>query len=244
LETGNNSEVFAMSEGTSTTRGLRGRDLFLGGTWQFAIAAGGFTIALGSILLFAGSVDTDKVGTVGALLMYAAAAQVAGAALGFLFGIPRTHVVATENLGDDPKAKTEVRREPSISQATNAPNTNLEQISDWLTKILVGVGLTQAAGIADQFARVVDSMASGIDSGSAEPFLGSLMIFAGCLGFLLGWVLARVWLARLLWASDQNMPGGDRSAENRAADRPMSSSTGEPQVTVTAVRAAVSAPNQ
>src|ERR1700730_13401118 len=44
-----------------------------------------------------------------------------GWAVGFLFGVPR--------VGSTP--------------ASTRINTNLEQISDWLTKILVGVGLTQ-----------------------------------------------------------------------------------------------------
>jgi len=33
-------------------------------------------------------------------------------------------------------------------------NTNLEQISDWLTKILVGVGLTQLREIPGQVQRL------------------------------------------------------------------------------------------
>jgi len=60
-------------------------------------------------------------------LFLAGASTVAGSLVGFLFGVPQY-------------------RRPDHSSTRNAnstttPNTNLEQISDWLTKIIVGVGL-------------------------------------------------------------------------------------------------------
>src|SRR5215207_3296326 len=50
-----------------------------------------------------------------------------GALVGFLFGIPRRF----QREGSDPALGGLV------------VNTNLEQISDWLTKIIVGVGLVE-----------------------------------------------------------------------------------------------------
>lgn len=49
--------------------------------------------------------------------------------MGFVFGIPRINTTDAVVIGRPPRL---VR-----------PNSNLEQISDWLTKILVGVSLTQ-----------------------------------------------------------------------------------------------------
>ncbi len=45
-------------------------------------------------------------------------------------------------LTDDKTVRGVQYRNPASSLAV-VPNTNLEQISDWLTKVLVGVGLTQ-----------------------------------------------------------------------------------------------------
>jgi hypothetical protein len=125
--------------------------------------------------------------------------------LGFLFGVPRSRVVTVQGQGSEPE-RTIAAREPGISQSPNAPNTNLEQISDWLTKILVGVGLTQAKAIGAGFSGLVSSMAASLSVANARPFLGALLIYSAVLGFLTGWVLARVWIARLLAASDENMP--------------------------------------
>jgi membrane protein YqaA with SNARE-associated domain len=65
----------------------------------------------------------------GAGLFLAGAATVTGSLVGFMFGVPRYRRADREAQAAD--------------QGTTAPNTNLEQISDWLTKIIVGVGLTQ-----------------------------------------------------------------------------------------------------
>ncbi|MDP9839496.1 hypothetical protein J2T09_004272 [Neorhizobium huautlense] len=67
----------------------------------------------------------------------AAAATAVGGMLGFLFGIPRVLQKAPET----PKAG-----EPQLSSKAEqlfATNTSLEDISDWLTKIIIGIGLVQ-----------------------------------------------------------------------------------------------------
>jgi len=87
----------------------------------------------------------------------ALAALVAGGAfgvgglVGFLFGIPRS--LAGIKTEDD----------KSQSGAYRA-NTNLEEISDWLTKILVGVGLVQFATFAQHFRELVDFMGPAFGS--------------------------------------------------------------------------------
>jgi hypothetical protein len=90
-----------------------------------------------------------------AALLLSAAALVVGVFLGFLFGIPRS--LQTENSsGTHPKegAGTGAESNQETPKPQYKANTNLEQISDWLTKILVGVGLTQFNNIPDLFDRV------------------------------------------------------------------------------------------
>jgi hypothetical protein len=65
-------------------------------------------------------------------LMLAGASGLVGAFMGFLFGIPRAKQLPVLNETDDGKSKREF-----------LDNTNLEQISDWLTKIIVGLTLVQ-----------------------------------------------------------------------------------------------------
>ena len=103
------------------------------------IGAGGLSLAgYGALALYAvTNASSNPDGEVFAtMVMIAGATQMLGSLVGFLFGIPRT------------LQETREENHP-ISNNTRKylVNTNLEQISDWLTKILVGVGLTQVTAI-------------------------------------------------------------------------------------------------
>jgi hypothetical protein len=76
--------------------------------------------------------------------LFAAASMVSGWILGLLFGIPRT--LARSQSTVPPTASSNGQPSAPINQDAaggSRVNTNLEDISDWLTKMLVGVGLTQ-----------------------------------------------------------------------------------------------------
>lgn len=196
------------SAGSRPPLSRRPADLLLGAAWQAGLAVFGLVFALLAIVWFVRPLQGDQAASAFAsTLMFAAAAQASGAAFGFLFGVPRTRIVSAAPDSGSTASQTHIQGEPAISQLPNAPNTNLEQISDWLTKILVGVGLTQASAIAHGFESLVNSISQGLPVANAQPFVGALLLFSAVLGFLTGWVLARVWIARLLAASDGNMPG-------------------------------------
>src|SRR5512143_3092668 len=61
-----------------------------------------------------------------------------GGLLGFLFGIPRT---TRPPRGSEGAGANDGRRE--AINTPYEPSNNLEQVADWLTKILVGVGLVE-----------------------------------------------------------------------------------------------------
>lgn len=124
-----------------------------------------------------------------------AAAGVAGIAsfmvgglLGFLFGIPRYAAsLAERELLADADVKYKV-------------NTNLEQISDWLTKIIVGVALTQFSTIGNWIADVADRLGNALmrtpaDAGDAVA-LGLLLLTFVC-GFMFFYIWARVYLPKI-----------------------------------------------
>src|SRR6266545_5745851 len=113
-----------------------------------------------------------------------------GAAIGFLFGIPRT-----------------LQSEDSERGATvYRANTNLEQISDWLTKIMVGVGLTQVSRLPSRMEGLTDFLSPGLgDLASSGTFaLGILVYFFIC-GFFLGYLWTRIYLAGALASADQRI---------------------------------------
>ena len=74
----------------------------------------------------------------------------AGGAFGFLFGIPR--LLQQRSLRNDPppqqSSSNEATKLASGAQPYIRSNSNLEEISDWLTKIIVGLGLIHLSSVA------------------------------------------------------------------------------------------------
>ncbi len=105
------------------------------------------------------------------LSMWGGACLLLGVLTGFLFGVPQ-----------------------------NIQSSQLEQISDWITKIIVGVGLTQLNKIPHKlhvWAQEIADQAGGGGAGSPPPptsFIIALILFFVTVGFLTGYLLTRMFL--------------------------------------------------
>ncbi|MGY1724731.1 hypothetical protein [Blastococcus sp. SYSU DS0533] len=121
------------------------------------------------------------------LLLLAAAAMAVGGMLGFLFGVPK--VLTESGAAEAPGAPGRVTN--TVRGGVSA-NTNLEQISDWLTKILVGIGLVQIAEAPGAFGRLVDAIAGAFGLSDAEHVIGSILLFFAVVGFLDAYLLTRL----------------------------------------------------
>src|SRR6266850_7688731 len=111
------------------------------------------------ILVFFTMQGSNRLQSLAIGLLVAGAALAAGILIGFLFGIPRT-----------------LQREgPKDTANGNAPgeaygvNTNLEQISDWLTKIIVGVGLVQLGRVPEYARRLGDYFSTCLGNAACSP---------------------------------------------------------------------------
>jgi len=141
---------------------------------------------------------------------------VSGMLLGFLFAIPRIlpagAIIPPARPGNGAasgKRETDPAPNSVLSHPSHSPseiNSNLVEVSDWLTKIIVGVGLvelkhlpTAARGVADYIAPSL-----GLAPGMAAPVAGGIMLFYSVLGFLIGYLLTRIYLAVIIkWADNQ-----------------------------------------
>lgn len=140
---------------------------------------------------------------IGTALSVSAAALIVGCLLGLLFGMPRT--VSGEGSGTDnavgrpPPPQSDARRalsdSPGAGRGPFAPNTNLDQISDWLTKILVGAGLTQLNHLPDLLGRLGNAMGAAIGptdavrgTGAASVLGAALAVYYVTAGFLYGYL--------------------------------------------------------
>jgi len=88
-------------------------------------------------------------------------------------------------------------REKEKKPPAFVPNTNLEQISDWLTKIIVGVGLVQLSTLPGKLRALAGYFATAF---GAEPVAPSVVLaiqgYFGIFGFLLGYLWARLYLMK------------------------------------------------
>jgi hypothetical protein len=122
----------------------------------------------------------------GTAVAIAGAAGLAGGIVGFLFGIPHT-VQATAA----PTSGTQYQG-----------NTNLEQVSDWLTKIIVGVGLVQIGRALPALSKLAKNMKAPLGGlASSSAFGLALTISYAVLGFLFLYLWAREKFPRELQAA-------------------------------------------
>ena len=139
-------------------------------------------------------------------LTVAGAALLVGGLLGFLFGIPKKFQQDSAAISN-PQGN-------SVQDANNRnsayqENTNLEQISDWLTKILVGVGLTQLARIPSALQSYADFTASGLGNfSSSKVFAVALLLYFLICGFLITYLWTRLYLAGVFGQADRDAMGG------------------------------------
>lgn len=171
------------SEGASDPTPMRLLTLLL-----LAIAA----VAVGAVVSAPGG-NPWALGLTGALL--ALAALVAGGLLGFLFGVPRYLTADQTTVGSD----------PNDGARGYLPNSNLEQVSDWLTKILIGVTLTQLGEIPGMIQRLVDYVRGPFGAApSSTAFVLSTIVLYSIGGFFVGYLWCRLYLGRALRLADQH----------------------------------------
>jgi hypothetical protein len=142
-------------------------------------------LGLAATLMVAWQKD-DTFHSVATALFVALASVASGGLLGFLFGIPR----AATSDGTSPPVRYEWQ------PRTYTPNTNLEQISDWLTKIVVAIGLAQLAQIPGDYQSLATYVASAFGTGVVTPSLAALMLaYFAILGFLVTYLWTRLFLS-------------------------------------------------
>lgn len=123
---------------------------------------------------------------VGAGAFLAGAATAAGSLVGFLFGVPR----AAQQLTQEPTG-TGQKRNPYL------PNTNLEQISDWLTKIIVGVGLVEIRAVVGWFDNIGTIAGPAIWPSPAGRIIATAILVHNLLmGFFQGFLVAYLYLPK------------------------------------------------
>lgn len=136
-------------------------------------------------------------------LLWSGAWFAVGSFIGFIFGIPRSLSSDTartdvpSRVPDQPTPEAALQAAAASRGPSTAVNTNLEQISDWLTKIIVGVSLVNSEQIGDIILRAARIMANSIGGGPARESLAlAILVYFSVLGVLGGYLLTRLFLQR------------------------------------------------
>lgn len=155
-------------------------------------------------------------------ILLGTAALTVGGFFGFLFGMPRAVAEVVNGTGGAPvKGDTTSDTINSSSPAREIryqPSTNLEQVSDWLTKILIGVGLVQLGSIGKGLAELGELVANS----QKPPIVGAsivsqvVAIVFLVLGFLASFLWTRIYYGAIQSLADRDLLRRLRRVEETA----------------------------
>jgi len=182
-----------------------------------------YLVGLAAIVVFSFSTNGKHLQYVGVGILTALAATLTGTFFGFLVGVPRQVSSGSVRLGEaardarsgdggtpDAGARnagaapdtTEDSRSRAGRAARFSQSTNLAEISDWLTKLLLGAGLVSLTKLGRPLGQLINRVAGGLVAGdvtgTAKVMAGSIMIAYVILGFIVAYVITTSWYSRVL----------------------------------------------
>jgi hypothetical protein len=190
------------------------------------VVTGMFTLGAVLIILYVVSTAGPHLRYISVGLLTAFAAFLIGSLVGLVLGIPHVDSLRTSAVGrnqlpsQEPEgpgqagapASSQINRPAARAiQADDAtprllPNTNLAEISDWLTKLLLGAGLVSLTHLGKPLSELIDNVARGLGGAtpaggiteSAVVVAGTILITYVALGFLGGYLTTTLWYGKRL----------------------------------------------
>jgi hypothetical protein len=143
--------------------------------------------------------DPNRANSILTFFITAAACLVGGIILGFLFSIPRYKKDQNNNSSTDSQRLSYYK-----------DNTNLEEISDWLTKIIVGVSLIQFNHILDKLDTTAKNLSFAFycpcqSSSQYYAFAYASILFFLFTGFGVGYIWTRIVFTWMLFNNQKEM---------------------------------------
>ena len=177
--------------------------------WLDGSVAGIGVVVFSYLYLFILIIQLTQCHRVAALLTSLSFSAIGGL-LGFLFGVPR----APQN--DALKNGRSQEGAPTGPGVQLAVNTNLEQISDWLTKLLVGLGLVELREIPALLRRMTALIAPVLCVDSRQPaevLSLAIILSSSIFGFSFAYMATRLYLARAFKQADEDLQRTSQTGE-------------------------------
>lgn len=127
-----------------------------------------------------------------------------GCALGFIFGIPKSAQGTPPIVPSEPHTTNSNGNKEDYKD-----NTSLEEISDWLTKIIVGLSLTQFSSLQAMFDNAATRIAKALAGATTDRldfivFAYTLILFYGIAGLMIGYLWTRIDFQRILYQNKKS----------------------------------------
>ena len=169
--------------------------------WLVLLALGILLGGIAWIWIYAFTTPGSHLSYVAVGMLTATAAILVGFFSGFLIGVPRS------------VSSGQVR----LQKDGFSPSSNLAEISDWLTKLLLGAGLVSLSRLGGPIGRLIDDVAGGLHGVTSDEAIiqaakvtaGAIMIAFAVLGLLVGYIVTSTWYERRL----ENIFAEDGTAE-------------------------------
>lgn len=173
----------------------------------------------------------------GVAILLSVASLIVGCVFGFIFGIPKSHS-QSDTVASTEVADASVSRQINGADRVNATpgeqietsggtgktlqtnikttrpqivaNTNLEQISDWLAKVIVGIGLTQLNDLSQKIMQAGEHLKAAFSPVKNGDIIGvSIIIAFFLIGFLWFFLESRTLLMRIFSDTTSNLDVND-----------------------------------
>jgi hypothetical protein len=165
--------------------------------YMFLAHVGGF------LVLLLRACVTAEWGGLPVAILWAGAASTLAALVGFLFAIPKVGDAEGPPLPPPPGGELPKAAGP---RPTYSISRNMQDIADWLTKLIVGLSLVMFRDILAGFREMSDTLAKGLGGTPADVAVaqGVLMYYAG-LGLFGGYVQTRLYLSAAFRRADDEV---------------------------------------
>lgn len=171
-----------------------------------------------AVSLYSLSVPGPHLQYVSTGLLTAGAALAAGTLLGFLFGIPRRVSSGQTRMSRELRDTSET---PGGEAEKSWFSTNLAEVSDWLTKLLLGAGLVGLTQLGPPARSLINAVARGLrsptnpdaDVGASLVTAGAILSLFSILGFTVGYALTTLWYRRVVEEEEEEKPPPNPPAE-------------------------------
>jgi hypothetical protein len=153
------------------------------------------------------SYHNNELINIGVTFTWSLAYFVLGALIGMIFGVPNASseskvpnvLTGVTNSSDTNVGTTKINSSTTVSQDAKKvlSSTNLTQISDWLTKVVIGAGLVELRELPSFILKVARKMATGVALNSTlveqvVSMCAAIIIFNSAFGFISGYLLMRI----------------------------------------------------